>query len=482
MENILRTNYWLEKQKILTNNSIIKLLEGWGLNLPLNKLTPDKKKQAGFVVETIMASYGLFFDDGILDQVVENFYPSLDGHLQGKLTDNHKSLAISIHGDGINTAVKYAPVLTGPLEIGVLSPLKVTNDEVLNFEVDDVSWQLGINFVQPPPHATTKFDFQNSSYFGKSYVDACVSGEKGGFVLVDTGHPCEQGCKFCTYEQGQIVINQDNFSKVEKVLDFMANKTNKITACFSSGSSLTPDRGIVALFSPMLQIIDKLKAKYPDLKVELELELMPWETTEDETIIDLISKYHQKGYVKAVNLNLETPDGIDRKEFMNTEPHGKANIPIIGKNSTNRDYLETFKLLKAHFPELQLSGLILFGLKPKTMDWPEYVILALKTVDIFAKNDIKVLFQPLKIASTTPMADYPTVDIFWLTGSVLVAGLIHLQHGFDKKPKVGCVNGCDACDSSRGVYSLLKYFQKLGGEQAISQLFSPWLEILNKQS
>lgn len=484
MENILRTNYWLENQKLLANNSIAKLLNSWGLNVPLTKLTPDKKKQAGFVMETVMAAYGLFFEDGILDQIVDGFYPSLDGRLQGKLTDNHKSLAVSIHGDGINTAVKYAPVLTGSLEIGALSPLKVAlngNDGVLSFAVGDVSWQLGINFAQPPPHATTKFHFQNSSYFGKSYVDACVSSQKGGFVLVDTGHLCEQGCKFCTYEQGQIVINQDNFIKVEQVLDFIASKTSKITACFSSGSALTPDRGIVALFSPMLQTVDKLKAKYPNLKVELELELMPWETTEDEAVLDIISKYHQKGYVKAVNLNLETPYGIDRNEFMSTEPHGKANIPIIGQNGFNRGYLETFQLLKNHFPNLQLAGLILFGLKPKTMNWIEYVKLALETVNIFAQNDVKILFQPVKIASTTPIADYPTVDIFWLTGSVLATGLIHLQYGFDKKPKVGCVNGCDACDSSRGTYSLLKYFQKLGGEQAVSQLFSPWLEILNKE-
>lgn len=482
-----RTSLWMEGEKQKVSGSLGRLLNVWGLNKPLLDLDTAQKRKATFVLETVMAAYGLNLNNEVSSQIIKGFYPLLDDGLKGTLTENHNSLAVRINGDGISTPMKYAPVLTGSLEIGSISPLKIksASDSQYSLELDvdnNIVWRLNIEFPQPPSHATTQFKSEDGNvYFGKRFVDACISTNNGGIVLVDSGHPCEQGCKFCTYEQGQMVINQDNFIKVEQVLDFMASKTNKITACFSSGSALTPDRGIVALFSPMLQIVDKLKAKYPNLKVELELELMPWETTEDEAVLDIISKYHQKGYVKAVNLNLETPDGIDRNEFMSAEPHGKANIPIIGQNGTHRSYLETFKLLKSLFPDLQLSGLILFGLKPKIMAWPEYAKLALKTVDIFAQDDIKVLFQPVKIASTTPMADYPIVDIFWLTGSILAAGLIHLQHNLDKKPKVGCVNGCDACDSSRGAYSLLKYFQKLGGEQAISQLFSPWLEILNKE-
>jgi len=477
-----RTMGWLEHQKQEVDHSIGKLLNAWNINQPLSNLNPFQKKQAGFVLETLMAAYGLHIPQLLLTQIIESFYPGLDDHLKGGLTDNHKSLAVKIYGEGIATAIKYAPVLSGANEIGYVSPLnivEVNGKTILNFDHEDPLWQLGIDFEHPPTHATTQFTFQDKTYFGKSYVDACVGNSKGGFVLIDSGHPCEQECDFCTYTKGELVINPDNFTKLEAVLDYLAQTTGKITACLSSGSSLSPDRSIPTVFEPMLEIIDQLKSRYPGLKVELELELMPWQISANQAILTLIEKYYQKGYIKAVNLNLETPLGIDRAEFMKDGNLGKSTIPIIGINGDNQGYLETFQLLQQHFPDLQLAGLILFGVKPPVMSWPEYTKLCLETVELFAQNGVKVLFQPVKISSTATMASYPLVDPFWLTGAVLLAGQIHMKYDLHNKHRVGCVNGCDACDSSRASYSLLKFAKAYSGEKALSQLLAPWISILS---
>jgi len=479
-----RTNGWMESQKRLVDNSIDLLINSWGLNKALKDLNPLQKKQAGFVMETMMAAYGLNISPALLSQVVEDFYPGIDDHLKGGLTDNHKSLAVTIHEDGVATAVKYAPVFVGEKEIGIVSPLKIYDageKTKVNFGNGLTPWTLNIDFIIPPPHATKQFSFQGETYFGKSYVDACVSGQNGGFVLIDSGHPCEQGCKFCTYSQGISELNPNNFSKLEPVLDFLAKSTGKITACLSSGSSLSPDRGIINVFTPMLEIIDELKTKYPKTKVELELELMPWQISTNQAVLEMIKKYHQKGFIKAVNLNLETPLGIDRSEFMSTDNFGKAGIPIAGQNGDNQGYLETFQLLKLNFPDLKFAGLVLFGLKPQSMGWSEYTKLCLETVKLFAQNDVKLLFQPVKISSTTQMADYPLIDPFWLTGAILLADLIHINYKLNNKHKVGCVNGCDACDPSRAGYGLLNYCQSIAGNEGINQLLKPWLEIINNK-
>ncbi len=481
MSEILRTTEWMEGQKLALNNSVGQLLHTWGLKKPIAQMTGLEKKQAGYVAEVLMSAYGLNMEPQILSKIVHGYYPNLDDGLKQNMTENHNSLAVQLVG-GIMTPVKYVPVLlSSDKEIGTISPLHVSQmvdgKYQLQFQNGFTNWEFGINFLKPASHAVTNFTYAGENYLGKPFVDACVASNKGGFVLVDSNHPCEQGCKFCTYSQGELKVNPDNFAKLEQVLAFIAESSGKITACLSAGSSLTPDKGILSIFKPMLEIIDKLKQQHSELKIELELELMPWQTIADAEVLALIKKYYDKGYIKAVNLNPETAVGIDRDEYMLGEKFGKANIPLIGSIGEDRGYLETFDLLKKEFPDIQLAGLILYGLKPKDMDWVKYSQLCLKTVVLFAQHQVKLLLQPIKISSSTPMADYPLVDPYWLAGSVLLAGIIHQQNHLDIKPKIGCVNGCDACDGSRSSYSLLHNINKISPE-ALQMMISPWLDQL----
>jgi len=480
----MRSTNWMEYQKNAIGESLEHLLYAWQINKPLEEMLPLEKKKASFVLETVAGAYGINIDDTTKEIIEHGFYPHLDHGLKGKLTINHRSLAASIQGNGIYTPVKYIPVLMGEGGIGTVSPLSVINAEdahTLQFQTNGFHWNMGIKFVQPPPHATHLFNLDSHEFLGKEYADSCVAGQNGGFVLVDSTLSCAQECNFCDYEQGEVKSGPTQLAEMKQVLEFMAQNTGKITACFSAGSALSADHGVVATFKPMLEVVDEIKQQHPQLKVELEIELMPWQKSENESVLVMLTEYYQKGYIKAVNMNPETPIGIDRSEFMKTKEYGKANIPIIGSSEENQGYLETFQLLKEHFPDLQMAGLILYGLKPKDMDHLTYSQLCLHTIDLFAQNGIKILLQPLKISASSQMADYPLVDPFWLTGSILMADQIHMQHGLHEKPKVGCVNGCDACDPSRSGYSLINYTQKTSGKSGVNELLQPWLSSLNQK-
>ncbi len=476
-----RTIEWLESQEFNVQSSLEKVIFSWNLGKELEEMSMIEKKKTGFLVDTALSAYGLNIDEETYQEIVDGFYPELKDELKQGLTDNHSSLATKIKGGGVQTTLKYAPVLMGEYELGALAPLKVKKKEqetVVQINNSVIDWELGIDFPNPPTHAVTYFEHNGETFLGKSYVDACVSSDKGGFVLVDSNHSCEQGCAFCTYEGGDIELMPDNFAKLKKVLTCLVENTGSISACFSSGSGLAPDRKMVDIFAPMLKIVDELKQEYSEVDVALELELMPWDESVDPEVLDLIDKYYQKGYIKAVNLNIETPVGIDREEFMQTGLFGKAEIPVMDEEGKQRSYLGTFKLLREKFPEIQLAGLIVYGVKPQFCSWADYSRKCLETVDLFAQHNVKILLQPAKISSKTKMAEYPVVDLFWLTGSILLADFIHLKHQLEKKQRVGCVNGCDACDSSRSGYSLLKFIQRNGGDEQVEKLLSPWLDEL----
>lgn len=140
-QHIERTAGWMDQQKRFTEISTQTLLNVWGLKKPVGELDVPHKKMAGFVLETLLASFGLKFESGLFEEIVDSFYPELNDTLQGKMTVNHKSLAARISGNGIVTGVKYAPVLTSPLELGSISPLKVKKNNgipTVDFESGDV--------------------------------------------------------------------------------------------------------------------------------------------------------------------------------------------------------------------------------------------------------------------------------------------------------------------------------------------------------
>ena len=476
----LRTPQWQEQQQKDIGTKLDQTLQVLHINKPLEAMTTlFEKKKAGFVLETVAAAYGLNLNPDINREIVHGFYPHLSDGLKGTMTINHASLAAAMHGSGVHTAVKYIPVLSGEHEIGQISPLQVSkgkNGYKASMSVGATTWNTDIIFQQPASHATNLFQGTQGDFLGKTYMDSCVVGKNGGATMVDTTKSCEQGCDYCDYNQAHVMQDKKSIQDFKLMLTYFAQNTGKLDACFSAGSALSPDHGVVALFEPMLQAVVETQKAYPEFKANIELELMPWQKSENASVIAMVKKYHDMGIIKAINVNPETPIGVDRSQTMKTAQYGKANIPIIGegKNGEDQSYLDTFVQLKQNVPDLQMAGLILYGLKPKEMDYVTYTKLCLNTVELFAQHNIKLLLQPVKITSGSKMADYPLVDPFWLTGSVLMADKIHMEYGLDKKPKVGCVNGCDACDSSRSGYSLLNYVGKEFGAAGVQALLQPW--------
>ncbi|MBU0975224.1 MAG: hypothetical protein ABIE03_06310 [Patescibacteria group bacterium] len=474
--NSKRTRSWLAKQKEKINNSLRNVLDKWHLNQKPKYMDQLSRQKASFVIEAAFTAYGLKIPKKFYLELINQFYPGIEGKLKQGLTDNHSSLAGKVDGLEIYTPIKYSPVLLDTaLEIGQVSPsviCKKNEEYILNF-MKLPEWQFNFKFLHPNSSSKAVFNHNNNKFLGKKYVDACIATDKNGVVVISSGYGCEQNCSFCTYTQEKIICNDSKTLELALVLEKLIQASGQINACVSSGSKQCDDRGIVEIFTPMLKLIEDLYNKYPETNISLELELMPWQVSADSSVMNLLHKYYKMGFIKAINMNPELPLGIDRTKFMSNSNFGKARIPVIGMKDDNRGYLDTFKLLKKAMPAIRLAGLLVYGVKPIEMSWKRYSKLCLETISIFAEKGFKLLLQPVKIASCTPLADIPLVDPFWLIGSVLKAGEIHLKQGFHKQPKIGCVSGCCACDSSRSSWSLLKIF-KQQSEKKYKELLLPW--------
>jgi hypothetical protein len=91
-----RSSEWLNLQAEAVNHSLDRLLSVWGVDKPLAELNKFEKKQLGFVIDTVLAAYGLNIEQPLLQELISGFYLQLEEDFRAGLTDNHNLKKLSI--------------------------------------------------------------------------------------------------------------------------------------------------------------------------------------------------------------------------------------------------------------------------------------------------------------------------------------------------------------------------------------------------
>lgn len=458
-----RDSWWGEKYRREIGTSVDKAITALDLDRPWEEIHNDPVKEAlanGLFGSLLSCNGPQISAEMLLALKKRQFGKGFDfTHAkETEFTGNHEAVPVRVFGKGLNAAYNMPTFATRPdgkPTIGDISPISVSEqDGIFQLHLMTPSghrWNKRLE-VLTAPESSKKIvgSMAGKVVYAADIGQPCVS----PYQVLILRPTCAENCTFCSVTRGTGFISQQYREQVSNTLDLLINDAaingRPFMQTLSGGSERSPDGGFHTAHEWALAEIEKKAAGETRVQLELEMMLPPDKSTWN-SIIEKLNRYAQKpGWKIGLAINME---GLNDKS---------KGLFLQGKKGTLTldDHIEFAKLLKAKTAgRIQMSSLVMFGLKPAAMSYGEYMLQDLEFIKKLLAAGIHAEYGPLKLQLGRSVESYPPPDpVYFMVQYFAVRQMINEA---SLPASYGCVGSCSRCHHIEATSATLHIAKRL---------------------
>ncbi len=493
--NTKRDASWGEKYRQEVQLSVNNAITTLGLDEPWEKIHADPMKEAvaDALFGSILSSYGPKISverQFELDEI--RFKGSLHNVAESdpNFTSNHRSVSVRLR-----SLDSYGNPIIGPVfsyhmptfatrednipTLGDLSPISISQDGIFQLYLPTPSghvWYKLLEMTQASESANQVVGEKGGTVvFARDIASPCVS-KYQVMVLRDTCERKSADCAMCTVPRGTGLITPERKKEISNTLGLLIDEAvikgdNFFYQTLSGGSTNTPDGGFSTGHEMALRLIEEKLRKYDNkIKAKLELEMMlPPVKDMWIPVIDKLNHYvRDLGWEISLAINMEALPDKWRGLFI---PGTKGTLTVA-------DHIEFAKVLREKTGgKIQMSTLVMFGMKPVEMDYATYMLDNLKITRKLIAAGIHPDYAPCKNDLGTKYEAYPPLDpVFYMIQYLALKKVVN-----DAKlpPSHGCVGSCSRCHQTEATSAMLAVAKR--HNISLPEIFEPILADLGPE-
>lgn len=461
--NTRREDWWGEKYRQEVQSSVDTALTLLDLDKPWEEIHADSMKEAvaNMLFGAVLSCFGpKISEEQLLELNEARFRNSIHNVKESDpgFTSNHRSVSVRLRSPGPVFSYHmpaFAAREDGKPTIGDISPISISQQ--------DGGFQL--HLTTPSGHTWYKqldvlpaADLVNQPVgkkggtvvFARDIASPCVS-KYQVMVLRDTCERKSADCAMCSVPRGTGIIIPERWTQISRTLDLLIDEAMKrgdtlFYQTLSGGSTDSGDGGFSTGHELAMGLIEEKLRKGDKIKAKLELEMMlPPDKNLWMPVIEKLNHYVEDlGWGISLAINMEALPDEWRRLFM---PGTKGTLTLA-------DHIEFARVLKEKTGgKIQMSTLVMFGMKPVEMEYGDYMLADLKLIKELIEAGIHVDYGPCKNDLDTKYETFPPPDpVFYMIQYLALKKMI-----IDAKlpPSHGCVGSCSRCHQTEATSAVL---------------------------